>query len=158
MIWDIWSLCSIRYTYVIMNVLKDTDFVQATKQYSDFDSLRFVKNSNMIPSPKWNIEGTVALVHRLSYSISHFERNMITEKRTILIRVGRFNPIKSKFELPSVSQLTLLNSLAKKKWNIFEKFVYVWMAEGLIYYMISKYQKIIHAWVSTGHFCKWYEN
>ena len=32
------------------------------------------------------------------------------------------------------------------------------MAEGLIYHMPPKSQKIIHAWVSTGHFCKGYAN
>ena len=36
--------------------------------------------------------------------------------------------------------------------------IYVWMAEGLIYHMTPKYLKIINARVSTGHFCKGYEN
>ena len=32
------------------------------------------------------------------------------------------------------------------------------MAEDRIYHMTPKNLKIIHAWVSTGHFCKGYEN
>ena len=38
---------------------------------------------------------------------------------------------------------------------------HVWMAEGLIYHETPTNLKIIHAWVSTGHyvtFCKGYEN
>ena len=59
----------------------------------------------------------------------------------------------------SKKKLTLLNILPNKKiWNIFGKFSYVWMAEGLIYHNTPNNLKIIHAWVSTGHFCKGYEN
>ena len=36
-------------------------------------------------------------------------------------------------------------------WNIFGKFSYVWMAEGLIYHMTPKNLKIVHARVSTSH-------
>ena len=43
-------------------------------------------------------------------------------------------------------------------WNIFGKLLYVWMAEGLIYHMTPENLKIIYAWVSTGYFCKGYEN
>ena len=32
------------------------------------------------------------------------------------------------------------------------------MAEGLIYHMTPENLKIVYAWVSTGHFCKGYEN
>ena len=42
-------------------------------------------------------------------------------------------------------------------WNILGNFLYVWMAEGLIYHMTPKNLKINNAWVSTGHFCKGYE-
>ena len=55
--------------------------------------------------------------------------------------------------------VTLLNILPNRKCEtFFEIFSYVWMAEGLIYHMPPKNLKIIHAWVSTGHFCKGYEN
>ena len=37
-------------------------------------------------------------------------------------------------------------------------FRYVWMTEGLICHMTQKNLKMIYARVSTGHFCKGYEN
>ena len=52
-------------------------------------------------------------------------------------------------------KLTLLNCLPNKEYGIFS---YVWMAEGLIYHMTQENLRIIYAWVSTGHFCKGYEN
>ena len=63
--------------------------------------------------------------------------------------------------IPIVSKkkLTLLNSLPNKRCETFSgKFSYVWMVEGLIYHMTPKNLKLIYASVSTGHFCKGYEN
>ena len=61
--------------------------------------------------------------------------------------------------IPSVSKkkLTLLNILPYKKCETFSGNFHVWMAEGLIYHMTPKKMEIVHAWVSTGHFCKGYE-
>ena len=38
------------------------------------------------------------------------------------------------------------------------KGLYVWIAYGLNFHMQPKSLKITHAWVSTAHFCKGYEN
>ena len=45
-----------------------------------------------------------------------------------------------------------------KIYNSGGKVVYVWEAHKLNVYMTPKSPKIIHAWVSTAHFCKGYEN
>ena len=54
--------------------------------------------------------------------------------------------------IPVVSKkLTLLNSLPNKNCETFS-------GNFLIYHTTPKNLKIIHAWVSTGHFCKGCEN
>ena len=52
-------------------------------------------------------------------------------------------------------KLTLLNSLPNKKCETFSGNFYI---NGWLKIMIPTNLKIIHAWVSTGHFCKGYEN
>ena len=54
---------------------------------------------------------------------------------------------------------TLLKWLPNNKYMILGgKVLYVWKAHKLNFHMTPKSLKIIHAWVSTGHFCKGYGN
>ena len=51
-------------------------------------------------------------------------------------------------------KLTLFKKILKKYlYNIFGKYLHVWMAKGLFYHMTPKTLKISHAWASTGHIC-----
>ena len=61
--------------------------------------------------------------------------------------------------IQSVSKkLTLLNSLPNKKYETFSIHFHMYGWLRLSYIMTPKSLKIIYAWVSTGHFCKEYEN
>ena len=60
-----------------------------------------------------------------------------------------------------VSQKKLYTFQMAAEWKIFdsgENDLHVWIAYGLNFHLTPKRLKIIHAWMSTAHFCKGYEN
>ena len=59
------------------------------------------------------------------------------------------------------SQKKLYTFEIAAKYNIYDsggKSLHIWIAYELSFHMTPKSLKIFHAWMSTGHFCKGYEN